>query len=53
MKAKKIDQKLVLNKKTVAHLNIENMDAVRAGAPPTKRETLCPPTCYTCNWECL
>jgi len=52
MKAKKIDQKLVLNKKTVAHLNGSDMDVVRGGAPLTKKETLCPMTCLTCNVEC-
>ena len=53
MKAKMIDQKLVLNKKTVANLNGDDMDVVRGGGAVTKKATLCPMTCLTCNVDCL
>jgi hypothetical protein len=55
MKAKKIDKKLVLNKKTVAHLEQEQMNRVQGGKPITW-DIFCPPadtirTCATVGTE--
>jgi natural product precursor len=53
MTTRKFDKKLVLNKRTVSHLDNKEMKNLHGGAKVTQRETLCPPTCLTCNWECL
>lgn len=42
MKIKKIKGKLALNKKTVAHLNSQQLDHVKGGAPTVG-------TCLTCG----
>lgn len=42
MRPKKFDRKLVLNKKTIARLNEEEVKRVRGGKPA--------PLTYTCNW---
>ncbi len=48
MKAKKLSKKLVLNKKTIADLNIKKMNAVLGG------KTIKGYTCVgdTCPWTC-
>ena len=45
MKVKHFSKKLVLNKKTVADLNIDEMNAVQGGFPRFTGVTLCVPTC--------
>jgi hypothetical protein len=44
MKAKRFDKKLVLTKKTIAHLNNDEQKTTKGGAPTY----MCPPT-YTCT----
>jgi hypothetical protein len=53
MKSKKLSKKLGLNKRTVAHLNISNMNNLKAGVHNTvgeceTYETYCG-TCDTCG----
>jgi hypothetical protein len=47
MKGKKIERKLALNKKTVADLSLNKMDAVKGGRPPTE----CTYCLYTCTGQ--
>lgn len=42
MKKKKMSKKLLLNKETVSHLNLQEMDEVRGGDPPTTMGTVLP-----------
>ena len=54
MKTKKFDKKLILNKKTVAHLGNSQLDAVKGGiignyvAGPLKTLFTCPQTGIPC-----
>ena len=55
MKSKKLSKKLSLNKKTVAHLNGNEMTKVKGGCAPT----VTPSTVYKptnpeviCTWDC-
>ncbi len=60
MKTKKLSKKLVLNKKTIADLNIKKMNDVLGGVPATKNGNTCVgdtcvgDTCVgaTCPWTC-
>ena len=49
MKTKKINTKLVLNKKTVANLGFDEMDVLRGGAisPCTRVDQTCERACLT------
>ena len=49
MKTKRFDKKLVLNKKTIAHLVNGEMKAVEGGVLITYT---CPDTCRTCPTDC-
>ena len=56
MKAKKIDKKLVLKKKTIAHLEQDQMNRVQGGVPKTWG-LFCPPadtirTCASFEFAC-
>jgi len=52
MKTKHFDKKLVLNKKTIAHLGYGDMKAVEGGGPPTC-VTIGADTCISFEgWTC-
>jgi len=53
MKTKHIEKKLVLKRDTISNLNVKEMNVVQAGEALTKKETLCPMTCLTCDIACL
>ncbi|MDQ1354004.1 MAG: hypothetical protein QG657_4313 [Acidobacteriota bacterium] len=57
MKPKNFNKKLMLNKKTVAHLGNNEMNAAHGGRPvsldgecPTYGKVSCPTVCYTLNY---
>jgi hypothetical protein len=54
MKTKKFSKKLVLNKKTVANLNGNEMNLIYGGAPETYQKTVCftdcETNCYMCDY---
>ena len=61
MKSKKLSKKLTLNKKTVAHLNGNEMTKVKGGCAPTvtpssvywyTKPNLPCDTELDCTWEC-
>jgi hypothetical protein len=52
MKTKKFDQRLALNKETVADLNNSQLDAVHGGDVASKLLSACCPTAHTCGNSC-
>ena len=52
MRTKRFDRKLVLNKKTVAHLNKDDMNAVEGGGPPTCVSITVPSCASLLGWTC-
>jgi hypothetical protein len=56
MKTKKFQKKLILNKRTIAHVNMSEMKRVKAGMARTDTEICCiQPESYTsdCNYGCI
>ena len=51
MKAKTFKKKLELNKKTVANLNVAEMNGLRGGTAITCGEITCDETCEGCYYE--
>ena len=51
MKTKTLKKKLELNKKTVANLNLYQMNALRGGTGGTHTDHTCGETCEECDFE--